>query len=333
MERHSLFLPRHCRWGILAKAFPTRGCLVASDTTRSELTARSFTREDCGSCSELVVRCPILRLYSYGDYVDRLYWNQVFQGVQKSHQILFSLTPPASRAYMSYFKYNLSGESRRKNLLLPKKWALRASSLLFLSRLLFLSSTRKVPIAPCCVAPVLPYHRGATGVRAPCPFYPGMKLNWIKTFSWKSPLCFSTVHTAHLKPLEAVATLLLGTAKLATNMYRTTYSHNDHSTTQSNSYFVFAVAQPLQQSCPCSIFLPSTNTFLGKNAQETPLVKQILTGLSLGNTWHSQVPLEIFCEHFWWHHFRLLQWENYSRLQLPNAFQKDTERCTYLLCL
>lgn len=67
MERHSLFPPRNCRQGILAKALSTRICLAASDTTRSELTACSFTREDCGSCSELAGEMPYPNLYSYGD--------------------------------------------------------------------------------------------------------------------------------------------------------------------------------------------------------------------------------------------------------------------------
>lgn len=114
MERHSLLPPRNWRLEILAKAVPTRGCPVASDTTRSELTACSFTREDCGSLSELAGEMPYPRLYSYGDWAARLYSNQVFQEVQKSHQILFSLIPPASCAYIFYFKYNLAVKSRRK---------------------------------------------------------------------------------------------------------------------------------------------------------------------------------------------------------------------------
>lgn len=194
-------------------------------------------------------------------------------------------------------------EIKEKNpILLPKKWAL--TELPVCSWVAWSSWAGPGKLPPQDAA--LPQGCLTTGVphlvwrrrllRAPHPFYPGMKLNWSKILPWKSLPCFSTVHTAHLKPHEAIATLLLGTAKLAKSLNRPI--HTEPPTPlmrlqQNPEQFLLCLCcSPAPQQCsPCSICLPRTNTFLGENAQEIPLVKQTLTGVSLGNTWHATSPI------------------------------------------
>lgn len=76
---------------------------------------------------------------------------------------------------------------------------------------------------------------------------------------------------------------------------------------------------------------------MGKNAKEMPLVKWTFKGASLGNAVHLTLSTTairfLFVNPSDYHHFRLLCWENDSRLQLPNAFHKDPEICSHLLHL
>lgn len=80
----------------------------------------------------------------------------------------------------------------------------RATSLLFLSSLELLSSTRKAPTLRCCIAPGVPYHRGATsGVREEAAKSTTPLLSWHETkLDQDSLLRISPMflHSAHCTP-------------------------------------------------------------------------------------------------------------------------------------